>query len=382
MTSPTTPSSTAVAGALPCLYYRELPEANLWIVKGQEFIYEIKSQEFPERGRRDRRGGSHGRVEGSAKTKMTGQAKKGMAHGLTLLTMRRNGEYRLGAKTSQGVLDVKQAAEILKMYSPATLDDMLQNEEGASVQAVVEAAMKSAAVKKAFLKEEAIEYGPLVTRPEKIVCVGLNYRKHAEEIKLPIPKQPVLFNKYNNALLRHGGTLKLPSAVAKKFDYEIELVIVMGKAARDVSEKDALSYVAGYATGNDFSARDLQIETGGQWMVGKTSDGFAPLGPYFVTAEQVNPDNLNIECRVNGETRQSSNTNDLVFNCSQIISFTSARISLRPGDIIFTGTPGGVIFNGVANGIATRKEKWDWLKAGDKIACSIEQLGELKFDLA
>jgi 2-keto-4-pentenoate hydratase/2-oxohepta-3-ene-1,7-dioic acid hydratase in catechol pathway len=317
----------------------------------------------------------------SAETKPTGQPKKGMARGLTLLTMRHNGEYRLGAKTDKGTLDVKQAAEILKMYSPATLDDMLQNEEGASVQAVVEAALKSAAVKKAFLKEEGIEYGPLVTRPEKIVCVGLNYRKHAEEIKLPIPKQPVLFNKYNNSLLHHAGTIRLPSAVGKKFDYEIELVIVMGKQARDVSEKEALSYVAGYATGNDFSARDLQFETGGQWMAGKTSDGFAPLGPYFVTAEQVNPDNLNLECRVNGETRQSSNTNDLVFNCSQIISYTSARISLRPGDIIFTGTPGGVIFNGVANGVAVNKEKWGWLKAGDKIACSLEKLGELKFDL-
>jgi 2-keto-4-pentenoate hydratase/2-oxohepta-3-ene-1,7-dioic acid hydratase in catechol pathway len=317
----------------------------------------------------------------SAETKVTGQRKKGMARGLTLLTMRRNGEYRLGAKTDKGILDVKAAAESLKMYAPPTLDDMLQNEEGASVQAVVEAALKSSAAQKALLKPESIEYGPLLTRPEKIVCVGLNYRKHAEEIKLPIPKQPVLFNKYNNSLLHHGGMLKLPTAVSKKFDYEIELVIVMGKEARDVSEKDALSYVAGYATGNDFSARDLQFETGGQWMAGKTSDGFAPLGPYFVTAEQVNPDNLNLECRVNGETRQSSNTNDLIYNCSQIISYTSARISLRPGDIIFTGTPGGVIFNGVANGLAVNKEKWGWLKAGDKIACSIEKLGELKFDL-
>lgn len=318
----------------------------------------------------------------SAETKPAGQPKKGMARGLTLLTMRHSGEYRLGAKTSKGILDVKEAAAVLKLHSPATLDDMLQRDEGASVQEVVEAAMKSSAAQKLFLKEENIEYGPLVTRPEKIVCVGLNYRKHALEIKLPIPKQPVLFNKYNNSLLRHGGTIKLPSVVASKFDYEIELVIVMGKEARDVKEKDALSYVAGYATGNDFSARDLQFETGGQWMAGKTSDGFAPLGPYFVTAEQVDPDNLNLECRVNGETRQSSNTNDLVFNCSQIISYTSARISLRPGDIIFTGTPGGVIFGGVANGLAMNKEKWGWLKAGDKIACSLEKLGELKFDLA
>ncbi|MGA2360224.1 MAG: fumarylacetoacetate hydrolase family protein, partial [Terriglobales bacterium] len=146
-------------------------------------------------------------------TKPAGQEKKGLARGLTLLTMRRNGEYRLGAKTSKGILDVKEAAGLLKLYSPATLDDMLQREEGASLQAVVEAAMKSNAAQKLFLKEENIEYGPLVTRPEKIVCVGLNYRRHAQEIKMPIPKQPVLFNKYNNSLLHHGGTIKLPSAV-------------------------------------------------------------------------------------------------------------------------------------------------------------------------
>ncbi|HYN16193.1 MAG TPA: fumarylacetoacetate hydrolase family protein [Terriglobales bacterium] len=310
----------------------------------------------------------------SAETKPTGQQKKGMARGLTLLTMRHNGEYCLGAKTDKGILDVKQAAEILKMYSPATLDDMLQNEEGASVQAVVEAALKSAAVKKAFLKEEAIEYGPLVTRPQKIVCVGLNYRRHAQEIGMPIPPQPVLFSKFNNALSKHNGQIKLPVAVAKKFDYEVELVIVMGKEAHDVSEKDALSYVAGYTTGNDFTARDLQLETGGQWLIGKTPDQFAPLGPYLVTADQINPDNLKIECRVNGETRQSSNTNDLIYNCSQIISYTAARVTLRPGDIIFTGTPEGVIQG-------KPKDQQVWLKAGDKIACSLEKLGELRFDL-
>jgi 2-keto-4-pentenoate hydratase/2-oxohepta-3-ene-1,7-dioic acid hydratase in catechol pathway len=310
----------------------------------------------------------------SAEAKPTSQPKKGTARGLTLLTMRHEREYRLGAKTDKGILDVKEAAEILKMYSPATLDDMLQNEEGASVQAVVEAAMKSTAVKKAFLKEETIEYGPLVTRPEKIVCVGLNYRRHAQEIGMPLPKQPVLFSKFNVALNHHNGHIKLPVSVAKKFDYEVELVIVMGKEAHDVSEKDALSYVAGYATGNDFTARDLQLETGGQWLIGKTPDQFAPLGPYLVTADQINPDNLKLECRVNGETRQSSNTNDLIYNCSQIISYTAARVTLRPGDIIFTGTPEGVIQG-------KPKDQQVWLKAGDKIACSLEKLGELKFDL-
>ena len=171
------------------------------------------------------------------------------------------------------------------------------------------------------------------------------------------------------------GTIKLPVEVAKKFDYEVELVMVMGKEAKNVPEADALSYVAGYCTGNDFTARDLQLETPSkQWMIGKTPDQFAPLGPYLVTADQIDPDNLKIECRVNGETRQSSNTNDFIFNCRQMISFISRYIKLKPGDIIFTGTPEGVI-------AGRPKDKQVWLKPGDKVACSLEKLGELKFEL-
>src|SRR5207244_7712426 len=117
--------------------------------------------------------------------------------------------------------------------------------------------------------------------------VGQKTRRHAKEIGMPIPKQPVIFNKYNNALHHHNGRIKLPVEVATKFDYEVKLVIVIGREAKNVSEADALSYVAGYSTGNDFSARDLQLETGGQWMIGKTPDHFAPLGPYLVTAEQI-----------------------------------------------------------------------------------------------
>jgi len=302
------------------------------------------------------------------------EQKKGMARGLTLLTLRRQGEYRLGVKTEKGILDVKQAAESLHLRAPHTMDDLLQNEDGPALNALVDAAMKSAAAQKGLLKEETIEYGPPVTNPEKIVCVGLNYRRHAKEVGMPIPKQPVLFNKFNIALNHHNGSIKLPVGVATKFDYEVELVIVMGRETREVSEKDALSYVAGYATGNDFTARDLQLETGGQWMIGKTPDQFAPLGPYMVTADQIDPNNLKLECRVNGETRQSSNTNDLIYNCNQIISYTSARVTLRPGDIIFTGTPEGVIQ-------VKPKEQQVWLKPGDKIACSLEKLGELKFEL-
>lgn len=299
---------------------------------------------------------------------------RGIARGLTVLNILRNGAYALGVKTEKGILVVSEAAKALRMHAPADLDDLLQNEDGPSLNALVDAALKSSTVHGAFVKEESIEYGPIVTRPEKIVCVGLNYRKHAQEVGSPVPKAPVLFSKFNVALNHHNGTIKLPVEVAKKFDYEVELVIVIGKEAKNISEADALSCVAGYCTGNDFTARDLQLETGGQWLIGKTPDQFAPLGPYMVTADQINPDNLHLECRVNGETRQSSNTNDFIFNSRQMISYISRHITLKPGDIIFTGTPEGVIQG-------KPKDQQVWLKAGDKIACSLEKLGELKFEL-
>jgi 2-keto-4-pentenoate hydratase/2-oxohepta-3-ene-1,7-dioic acid hydratase in catechol pathway len=298
----------------------------------------------------------------------------GMARGLTLLTMRRRGQYRLGVKTEKGILDVSVAAKLLGKHAPGTIDDLLQDEDGPSLNALVDAALKSKATQSVFMKEEEVEYGPVVTRPEKIVCVGLNYRRHAKEVNMAIPSQPVLFNKYNNALSAHDEAIKLPIEVARKFDYETELVIVMGKTAKSISEADALSYVAGYCTGNDFSARDLQFDTGGQWMVGKTLDQFAPLGPYLITADQVNPDRLKVECRVNGEIRQSSNTDDFIFNTAQIVSYISRHMTLKAGDIIFTGTPEGVI-------LGYPKDRQVWLKAGDKIVCSVEKLGELKFEL-
>lgn len=299
---------------------------------------------------------------------------RGMAHGLTLLTMRRSGEFRLGVKTDQSILDVPEAARLLQMYAPATVDDLLQHEEGPSLNALVDAALKSTSTRAAFVSEADIEYGPVVTRPEKIVCVGLNYRRHAKEVNLPIPTQPVLFSKFNNTLSAHQSAIKLPVEIATKFDYETELVIVIGRKAKNVPEAEALSYIAGYCTGNDFSARDLQFDRGGQWMVGKTPDQFAPLGPYMVTADQIDPNQLKIECQVNGEMRQSSNTDDFIFNTAQMVTYISRHLTLAPGDIIFTGTPEGVI-------MGYPKEKQVWLKAGDQITCSVEKLGVLKFNL-
>jgi 2-keto-4-pentenoate hydratase/2-oxohepta-3-ene-1,7-dioic acid hydratase in catechol pathway len=150
--------------------------------------------------------------------------------------------------------------------------------------------------------------------------------------------------------------------------------VVIGKRASNVSEADALSYVFGYCNGNDFSARDLQSRSS-QWMIGKTCDGFGVLGPYLVTADQCDPNNMKVVGTVNGETRQNSNTNDMVFNCAQIISYTSKLFTLEPGDIIYTGTPEGVI-------AGYPKDKQVWLKPGDKLTTTIGNLGTLSFTVA
>jgi 2-keto-4-pentenoate hydratase/2-oxohepta-3-ene-1,7-dioic acid hydratase in catechol pathway len=297
-----------------------------------------------------------------------------MPRGMTLLTIQLDREYRLGVKTDKGVLDVKRAATHFKMSAPTTMDDLLQNGKGGLLKALVNTAAKADS-KEFMLDEDRLEYGPVVLSPEKIIMMGFNYRRHAAETHTPIPPNPVLFNKYNNALNRHNGLIHLPADVATKFDYEVELVIVFGREAHNVSEHDALDYVAGYCTGNDFSARDLQTLTS-QYMIGKTCDGFAPIGPYFVSADLVgDPNNLRLETRVNGEQRQDWNTNDMIFNCRQLISFASKIMTIKPGDILFTGTPQGVI-------IGKPKEQQVWLKKSDKIACSVEKLGELKFTLA
>jgi 2-keto-4-pentenoate hydratase/2-oxohepta-3-ene-1,7-dioic acid hydratase in catechol pathway len=293
-----------------------------------------------------------------------------MPQRMTLLTMRSEDSYTLGVKMDKGIVDVRKAAKAFKSRAPTTIDELIRRGD----QGLTELVEKAVSSGKGLVEETKVEFGPCVTNPEKIICVGLNYAKHARETKNPLPEFPILFNKYNNALNCHQGTIRVSSVPARDFDYEAELVIVMGRRARDVSEAEALSYVFGYCNGNDFSVRDLQMRSS-QWMIGKTCDGFAPIGPYLLTADLVpNPNNLKIECTVNGEVRQSSNTNDMIFNCAQLVSYTSKLMTLEPGDIIFTGTPEGVI-------IGYPKEKRVWLKPGDEVTTTIEKLGELKFSL-
>lgn len=213
-----------------------------------------------------------------------------------------------------------------------------------------------------------------VTEPSKIVCVGMNYKKHAEETGGTPPAEPVIFSKFNDALSAHGSVIALPPW-QRCFDYEAELVIVIGKEAWNVTEEKALEYVFGYTCGNDLSARDCQFISN-QWLIGKTFPGFAPAGPFIVTADSFDPfAGHRITCRRNGEIVQDSDTTDMIFNCAQIVSYISRYCRLRPGDLIFTGTPSGVI-------LGHEKGKRDWLKAGETVSVTIEGIGTLENTLA
>ena len=273
----------------------------------------------------------------------------------------RDGEIRLAIVTEQGMVDVAAEAAVRGVAAPATMMEAIcAGEEG---MAVLNALAKDA---QCFAEGEA---APVVTGGDKILCIGLNYMQHAKECNLPLPPAPVLFNKFSNALAADGDCVKLEPAY-QEYDYEAELVAVIGKPARDVSEEEALNYVFGYTCGNDLSTRDLQFARSNQWLLSKTFDGFAPIGPVVVTADAIDPNNLAISSTVNGELRQNSNTSDMIFNTAQIIADLSRHFTLMPGDLIFTGTPQGVMHG-------YPKDQKNWLKPGDAVTVTIEGIGTL-----
>lgn len=208
-----------------------------------------------------------------------------------------------------------------------------------------------------------------IPRPGKVICIGLNYRDHAVESGAEIPSEPVCFSKFSSAVIGPHEAILLP-VVSKQVDYEAELVVVIGRAGRNISEADAMKHVAGYMNGHDVSARDWQIgRPGGQWLLGKTPDTFAPTGPWLVTADDVpDPHNLRISLRLNGETMQDSNTREFIFTIEQVVAHVSQLMTLEPGDVIFTGTPPGV-------GMARTPPVF--LKAGDVVEVEVENLGAL-----
>jgi 2-keto-4-pentenoate hydratase/2-oxohepta-3-ene-1,7-dioic acid hydratase in catechol pathway len=308
----------------------------------------------------------------AGKAKKTAAPRAVRARNMTFCTLAGRNGMSLGVRTERGILDVAKASKLFRIKAPTDIHAVIEGADCAPLAKLTQKALSDPRGRSVLVPEARAKFGPVVTRPEKLLCVGLNYRKHAEEAGMPIPPVPILFNKFNNALAGHGAKIKLlPPDLATQFDYEIELVIVMGRKASNVSEADALKYVFGYANGNDLSTRDLQLRTS-QWMLGKMQDNFAPVGPWLVTADQIpNPNNLKIETRVNGELRQSENTADMIYHCAHIVSYTSRYLTLKPGDIIFTGTPSGVI-------LGYPQDKRVWLKAGDKVATTIEKLGTLE----
>ncbi len=217
--------------------------------------------------------------------------------------------------------------------------------------------------------EDGIRLGTPMVRPSKIVCVGLNYAKHAAESGMDVPKEPVLFFKATSALVGPNDDLIIPKGSVKT-DWEVELAVVIGKKASYVEEADALEHVAGYILHNDYSERAFQLEMSGQWVKGKSCDTFAPVGPFIVTTDEIkDPNNLNLWLKLNGEMMQNSNTSDFIFNIQQVVSHISQFMTLLPGDIISTGTPFGV-------GLGLNPPKY--LKAGDVVELGIEGLGTSK----
>lgn len=278
--------------------------------------------------------------------------------------------HHLGILTKDGVVN----SEVIPEFKTISSTDALMSAQNYSFYKA-SAEKYIASHKGIAINPNELNFLPCVLDPEKILVVGLNYKRHAEEVKKPVPATPMIFGKFNNALAAHNEQIPLPTKYAVKFDYEVELVIVIGKECKDVSKDTALSYVFGYCVGNDLSARDLQNITT-QYLLGKGIDKFAPIGPWLVPSDVVgNPDNLNVSCTINSEKRQSSNTSDMIFSCADIVSYCSHVMTLRPGDIIFTGTPEGCI-----TGKVPTEQKW--LKAGDVVITEIEKLGTLRNELA
>lgn len=252
--------------------------------------------------------------------------------------------------------------ELVRSVIPMLMERLVESPTAASTRKAVESNAPLELI-------DEMEWRPPVDDPGKILCVGLNYADHARETGKTPPPEPLVFSKLNTTLRGHHSQIVIPKAT-DQVDFEAELVVVIGKAGRDIRRENALSHVAGYMCGHDVSARDWQKgKPGGQWLLGKSFDSFAPTGPWLVTSDEIDPGNLGIRLRLNDVTMQDSNTNQLLFPVDVLIAYISQVCTLEPGDLLFTGTPAGV---GVA------RDPQVFLQAGDVVEVEIDGLGVLR----
>jgi 2-keto-4-pentenoate hydratase/2-oxohepta-3-ene-1,7-dioic acid hydratase in catechol pathway len=276
-----------------------------------------------------------------------------------------------GIETDEGVVALPEAGAAAGVDIPRTTGELLATWEW---ERKAELAVDHATETGEGLRDpDGLERHAPVSDPEKVVCVGLNYRDHAEEGGNPIPDTPVLFSKFPTTVNGPGNTVRWDPDLTEKVDYEAELVVVIGEETRRVDPEEAMDHVAGFTVGNDVSARDLQ-HGDGQWIRGKSLDGFAPTGPDLVTRDEVaDPHDLDIWTEVNGERLQDSSTEEFIFGVDELVSFCSQAFTLKPGDLLFTGTPPGV---------GVYREPPVLLEEGDEVTVGVEGLGELTNDFA
>lgn len=288
----------------------------------------------------------------------------------------RNGVTRTGIVDKGLIFDLQDAAEKLELPIPregAAIDRILSDGVLPSLRQASERMIGNVP----GVPVESVRLLSPVLNPEKILLMAVNYHSHSKEQKVKPPSEPHLFTKFRNALIGPGEPILIPK-VSKKVDWEVELAVIIGKTGKYIPKKDAMSYVAGYAISNDVSFRDFQFSTqlphgkttlGLNWVKGKGLDSSFPLGPWLVTKDEIqDPQGLEISLSVNGKTMQRSNTGDMVFKIDSLIEYVSAGITLKPGDIISTGTPEGVAtFTGQP-----------FLKDGDMVEASIERIGTLR----
>ena len=276
---------------------------------------------------------------------------------MKLAQIEQGGQTVLCARTAEGLIPLNGVGYHTMMDAIERIDELPR-------------ALEMAEAKETPLAPEDARFLPVVSRPGKIVCVGVNYGRHVKECGQSLPDAPVLFSKFATALSAHKDSVAIPRGV-ERLDYEAELVMVIGRRAHCVSADEAMNYVFGCTCGNDLSARDWQSRSS-QWLAGKTPDGFAPVGPWITTIDAMHEiQDLEIACALNGQLRQYASTGDMIFSCAEIVSYVSSVMTLEPGDLIFTGTPDGVI-------LGLPEEQRRWLKPGDVLEVSIENIGTLR----